>query len=157
LALGTKLTVEVPVAVITIGFVIYCFRRRERANAAVWIVTLVASGCFWFVRNWILQGSPIPYTRIGIGRFSLPANVPQQKGRSVLAYIGDGRVWRQHYLPGLEQAFTRAWPVVLLVAVVVGVVAIVQRGAPLRRILGAAVLLGLLGYAATPLTADGRG
>jgi hypothetical protein len=159
LALGTKLTVTAPVAVLTIGILVLAFRARRSVTAVCWCGVLAISGGYWFLRNVIRAHNPVPYYAVHLGPISLPAPGKLSKffAESVADHLTDGFVWRRYFLPGLAQGLGRAWPL-LLVLPVAGAIWVGVRGSvPIERVAGLAVLVGLVAYVFTPITAGSGG
>jgi hypothetical protein len=155
LALSTKLTVAVPVIVLTIGVVWYALRSRRFRLAGLWCVAVAVTGAFWFLRNWVLSGNPVPWMTLHLGPFSMHASV-DFSGRSVLTYITEGEVWRDSYLPGLSHSFGPAWPLILAVGIA-GCVIGALSGRTFERVAALSALAGMLYYPFSPLSADGHG
>jgi hypothetical protein len=155
LALSTKLTVAVPVIVLTIGVVWYALRSRRPRLAGIWCVALAVTGAFWFLRNWVLSGNPVPWMNFHLGPLSMHASV-DFSGRSVVSYITEGDVWRDAYLPGLSHSFGPAWPLILVVGIA-GCVIGARGGATFERVAALSALAGMLYYPFGPLSADGHG
>jgi hypothetical protein len=149
LALGTKVTVALPVAALTVGVVVLAFRRRHRIVAAVWCGGVVLSGGYWFGRNWALADNPLPWFDINLGPLSLPASA-KERGAAIVDHLSDGAIWSDVYLPGLSQSLGRLWPVVLGIGLSAIVLAISRRGDPLLRLTGVALAAGAVGYVFTP-------
>ncbi len=85
---------------------------RRRRSLAVAALAALAGGGYWYLRNLIHSGNPLPWFD-SLGPLSLPA--PEQalgrrEGHSVLGYLGDGAVWSDWLLPGLHGALTILWP-----------------------------------------------
>ena len=155
LAVGTKLTVLVPVGVLTVGVVVMAFRRpRALTRAAAWLVPLAAVGSFWFVRNIVHVGNPVPALHLGF--LPRPAlGKIDHFGFSVAHYLGDGSLLRKVFVPELRRAFGVAWPATLLVAVAGLVLSVLQRRSPVHLMAGIAGLAAALAYLVTPTTAGG--
>lgn len=151
LALGAKLTVLVPVAVLTAGVCLLAVRRRRPMTAVVWTIGLAVSGSYWYIRNWVEAGSPLPWLPLRLGPFALRQPV-EDNGPTFLENVGDGTVWRDLYVPGFWQALGRVWPVVLALACCSAVLALARRRPTLERLVGVAVLIALAGYLVTPST-----
>ena len=151
LAIGTKVTMAVPVGVLAVGVVAVALARRRPRPALVWAGAVAATGAYWFLRNWVGTGTPLPWFDIEVGPVSMPAEV-HEVGTTFASKIGDGGAWRDVYLPGLSRALGRGWPVVLALAVTGGLLAIVRGRRPLERLAGVVVLAGMAGYTITPLT-----
>jgi hypothetical protein len=150
LALGFKLTVAVPVAVLTAGVLVLALRRRALAPALLWTGGLVAGAGAWFVRNLALTGSPLPYFDVSIGPLQLEAAATQD-GPPLLDTLFDGSAWRDVYLPAFDGSIGRAWPLVLAGAVLVVLVALL-RGPAAGKVGALAVAAAAVGHVVTPMT-----
>jgi hypothetical protein len=153
LAMGTKLTVVPMVTVLTIGVVVIAWRSRRISVAGVWLVVVGTFGSFWFVRNWIVAGSPVPYLRVHLG----PISFPQQahvNGYSIVRSLTDPTLRSQfshQYVDGLRDGLGAAWPV-LLVLLVAGGAGVAARGNAMERLAIVTIPAGLVGYLINPLT-----
>jgi hypothetical protein len=149
-ALGTKWQFLVPVAALSLGVIVVAPRGQRLRTALLWLPVVGISGGYWYLRNLIVAGNPIPPMDIEIGPVSLPSITLRTPEFTVAEYLFDGEVWRDFFLPGLTQAFGPAsWPVLALVllAIVFGVVAPRSRVHRMLAIVGA---VGLVAYLVTP-------
>jgi hypothetical protein len=156
MAVGTKSTAVAMAAALTVAVIAVAPTGRRWAAAGWWFVPAVAAGGFWYLRNLIVAGNPLPQVE-SLGPISLPHPERVQSGRpdfSIAHYATDTGVWREYFAPGLHQAFGLLWPLVVGGAILGGVLAIV-RGDRAIRWIGAVVLFGMLAYLVTPLTAAG--
>ena len=166
LAIGTKLTMAIPIAVLTLAvlaraaYLAFCRYRRDKSvppvptkasgmvPALLWCAGLFLTGSFWFVRNWIVVGNPTPWWSIHVGPIQFDAVV--HEGEPVGQYLFDGGVWRRHFLPGLSDGFGRVWPLFMVLGLSGATWAIARARRPLHRVAGAAAMLGGFGYLITP-------
>ena len=160
LTLGVKLTPAPVVAALTIAVVLASRRGSRRVDAVAWLVPLFAAGGFWYARNLVLTGNPIPWARIGVGPLELPSVDRPVLGRqdlSIADELGEPGFLPDVVLPGLGDTLGPAWPAVLALAVAGMVLAL--RGGPsrFRPALGAVGLFALLAYLFTPTTAGEGG
>jgi hypothetical protein len=156
LAAGTKLSFLAPVAFLTVAVVALAPRGVRLRRAAAWSVPMALSGGYWYLRNLIAVGNPVPYT--GWGPLGLPTperTLELRPGYSVAHYWDEPQVWFDWFAPSLADELGSLWFVVLLGVVAVGVLAL-RRGTPVLRALGAVALLTALAYLVTPLTAGGE-
>ncbi|MGQ0803335.1 MAG: hypothetical protein ACT4PI_05670 [Actinomycetota bacterium] len=151
LAVGTKLSVVVPVAVLTVGVVVLALRSRQRIVAAAWSAALVVFGGFWFVRNWVVAENPLPFFDVRLGPLHFPERA-EQSGPALVGHLFEASEWSDNYIPGLWDALGRAWPVVLALGLG-GAVLALGRGRALERLAGGAALAGVVGYVLSPNTA----
>ncbi len=152
LALGTKLSVAVPVAVLTVGVVVVALRARRPLVAALWCGALAVSGGYWFLRNWIVAGNPLPWADIDLGPFSLDAAFETRP--NLVPYLDQSETWRRFIFPGLSEAYGRTWPVLLALAFGGAALAIVRGRRPLERFAGAAVFLVFVYHPFIPFMGD---
>jgi hypothetical protein len=158
LAVGTKLTVLATVAALTlVVFALPAAGARLRA-LGIWMLPLLAGGAFWYMRDLIAVGNPLPQVQ-HLGPLTLPGPERLQTARPdfpIVHYATDTGVWKTYFGPGLHEAFGVLWPIVVGVAIVGAVVAIARRGDSLLQLLGGAALFGLAAYLITPLSAAGE-
>jgi hypothetical protein len=158
LALGTKLTVLVPVVVLFIAVVVLSSGQRWRALGVLTGAHLLTGG-YWFVRDLLVVGSPLPATKIGVGPLQLPkpaTPVLDEQDFAVTHYLTGWSDFHHLLQPGLAWFFGPAWWAVLL-AVAAGFVAVLVRsrrdGALLTAVLCGLGSIG--GWLVTPTSAGG--
>ncbi len=153
LAIGTKLTVLAPVAVLTIGVIVLAVRARRAAPAILWSAGVALFGSYWYVRNIVDAHNPLPWFKLGLGPLSLPRSVVDE-GDTIAQHLGDSLSWwRFLVFPGMTQALGRAWPLILVIGLVSVVLAVFNRRSGLERLVGLAVLAGVVAYVFTPESA----
>ncbi len=157
MAVGTKSTALAMAAALTLAVVVLAPVGRRWAAAAWWFVAALAGGGFWYLRNLIVAGNPLPQLE-SLGPISLPHPERLQSGRpdfSIAHYATDTGVWRDYFGPGLDQAFGDLWPLVVGAALAGGLVALLWGRERVLRWMGGVALFGLLAYVFTPLSAAG--
>jgi hypothetical protein len=156
LALGTKLNLLAPFGLLTLGVIAVSAGYRWRATG-VWVASSLVTGGFWFARNLVNAGNPLPWFDKGPlpGPDQLDINI--RHPANVAHYLAppDGGVIRHDFIPGLHQSFGDLWPLVLLVVIGGFLLAIFRGRTPMVRMLGAVALLSGIAYLFTPLTAAG--
>ncbi len=157
LAAGTRVTVLAMAGALSLAVLVLAPAGRRWAAAAWWFGAALAGGAFWYLRNLVVAGNPIP--EVGkLGPISLPHPERLQEGRpdfSIAHYATDTDVWRHYFSPGLHEAFGSLWPLVVLGAAAAALVAVLAGRDRIIRWLGAVALFGLLAYLFTPLSAAG--
>jgi hypothetical protein len=157
IAVGTKTTALAMAAALTLAVIVLAPAGRRRAAAGWWSAAALAGGGYWYLRNLVISGNPLPQLE-SIGPLSLPHPERLQSGRpdfSIAHYATDTGVWRDYFEPGLHQAFGALWPVVLLAAIAGGVAALVWGRPRVLRWMGGVALFGMAAYVFTPLSAAG--
>lgn len=157
LAAGTKVTALAPALLMSVA-VIYATVPGYRLRATgVWIASALVGGGWWYLRNLFKAANPLPQIT-SAGSIELPSPDRLQIGRpdfSVAHYLTDTAVWKDYFVPGLEQGFGQVWPV-LFVAVVLGLLLVMLTAhGRLTRTHGAVALLAIGAYLVTPLSAAG--
>jgi len=157
LAVGTKSTAVAIAAGLTLAVLVLAPTGRRWAAAGWWFIPAFLGGGYWYLRNLIVAGNPLPQAT-SLGPISLPHPERLQAGRpdfSIVHYATDTTVWRDYFEPGLHQAFGALWPLVIAGAVAGGLLALFRARDDALRWMGAVALLGLLAYLFTPLSAAG--
>jgi hypothetical protein len=157
LAAGTRVTGLAMAAALTIAVVVLAGPGRRWASAAWWFLPALAGGGFWYLRNLVVAGNPIPEVH-SLGPISLPHPERLQEGRpdfNIVHYATDTGVWREYFGPGLHEAFGALWPLVVFGAVAAALLALLHGRDRILRWVGAVALFGALAYLFTPLSAAG--
>jgi hypothetical protein len=157
LAAGTRVTGLSMAAALSVAVIVLAPRGRRWAAAGWWFVPALAGGVFWYLRNLIVAGNPLPEVE-HLGPISLPHPDRLQEGRpdfSIAHYATDTGVWRHYFAPGLHEAFGALWPLVVLGAAAAALLAIFRGRDTIVRWVGVVALFGLLAYLFTPLSAAG--
>ena len=154
LAVGTKITMLAPVAVLAAGMVLLGGRAHRARSVAISAGGLLAVGGYWYARNLFHAGNPLPWISAG------PLAGPDQLAlyprppHSVADYATNVNVWTHEFGPDLGRMLSALWPLVLGGAAV-GLVLALLRGPPIRRLLGAAGLAAAFTYVLIPVSASG--
>jgi hypothetical protein len=157
LAAGTRVTALAMAAALTVAVVALAPRGRRWADAGWWFLPALAGGVYWYLRNLVVAGNPIPEVE-SLGPVSLPHPEQLQQGRpdfNIAHYATDTGVWREYFAPGLSEAFGSLWPLVVFGAAVAALLAVLRGRDQIVRWIGGIALFGLLAYLFTPLSAAG--
>jgi hypothetical protein len=157
MAVGTKSTALAMAAALTVAAIALAPAGRRWAAAAWWSLAALAGGSYWYLRNLIVVGNPLPQLE-SLGPISLPHPERLQSGRpdfSIAHYATDTGVWSDYFGPGLHDAFGAFWPLVVAGALAGAVLALAQRRDRVVRWMGGVALFGMAAYLFTPLSAAG--
>jgi hypothetical protein len=157
LAAGTRVTGLAMAAALTVAVVVLAPQGRRLAAFGWWFLPGLAGGAFWYLRNLVVVGNPIPEVE-SLGPISLPHPEQLQEGRpdfDIAHYATDTEVWRHYFAPGLHEAFGGLWPLVVFGAAAAALLAIFRGRDRIVRWIGAVAVFGLFAYLFTPLTAAG--
>jgi hypothetical protein len=157
LAVGTKSTALAMAAALTLAVIVLAPSGRRWAAAGWWSAAAFAGGGYWYLRNLIVSGNPLPQLE-HLGPIALPHPERLQEGRpdfSIVHYATDTGVWSKYFESGLHQAFGALWPVVIVAAIAGGLIALLWGQTRVLRWMGVVALFGMLAYVFTPLSAAG--
>jgi hypothetical protein len=157
LAAGTKVTALAMAAALTVAVVVLAPAGRRWAAAWWWLVPALLGGGFWYLRNLVVAGNPLPAVE-KLGPISLPHPQRLQIGRpdfSIAHYATDTGVWSEYFAPGLHSGFGALWPLVIGGAVLAALLALLKGRDRVVRAVGAVALFGFVAYLFTPLSAAG--
>jgi hypothetical protein len=148
--LGIKFTMIVPSLALAAGVVAVTARRARWGMLVRWAAALVGLGGWWYLRNAIATGTPLPTISIHLGPLSFTAPHVTTPTFTVGQYLFNGHVWQAFYLPGLHRALGPAWWLIMAFAAIGAVGTIVVRGRPVVQMLGAVAVLSAATYVVTP-------
>ena len=144
-------------AALSVAVVVLAGPGRRWVAAGWWFVAAILGGGFWYLRNLVVAGNPIPEVH-SLGPISLPHPDRLQEGRpdfTIAHYATDTGIWREYFGPGLHEAFGALWPLVIAAALAAALLALLHGRDRILRWVGAVALFGALAYLFTPLSAAG--
>jgi len=149
LAFGTKFTLVGPVALLTLGVMFVCRPGRRLRQGVLWVGLVALTGGYWYVRNWLAVGNPVP-SLAHIGPLRLPSPPVITPTSSVSHYLFDIGIWRHFFIPGFRSSFGPAWLVVMLAPVLGLILVFLARRNPVCRMVAAVGGLSFAVFALTP-------
>ena len=155
LALGTKLNLLAPFALLTLGVIAVAAKGDRVRSALIWAGSALITGGFWFARNLVEAGNPLPWADKGPLPGPEQLDIDIREPHTVSDYLTNVDVISDYFIPGLRDSFGQLWPLVI-VGVLAGAALAIWRGrTSMLRMLGVVALLSGLAYLFTPLTAAG--
>jgi hypothetical protein len=158
LAVGTKLTVAATAAALTVGVALLSRAGDRVRSVGIWVAAMAATGGFWFVRNLVHAGNPIPWLT-DLGPLGLPGPDRALQGRdpfSVSHYIlHPSGIDSDQFTEQLRNSLGVVWPLLLGLAVLGMGLAVARSRGGTVRLLGVAAIVSAIAYLFTPLTASG--
>ncbi len=154
LAVSIRLTLLAPVFGLTVGVLVIAPAGRRRQVAALWLGPLVVAGGYWFARNLIAVGNPVPFANIGI----LPSPAPPLQAHTGFAlahYLGDGSAWNHYWQPALASGLGSWWWAIVAAAVIGPLLCLLPGAGARVRMLALVALFSLAAYLVTPESAMG--
>ncbi len=155
LAIGTKLNMVAPALAVSVAAVAAAPAARRLRAARTWTIAAGLAGGFWYLRNLVAVGNPLPYFSFGV--LPVPSPPPAQAGNNlaISAYFGHLSHVASDLHRWTAQGFGPAWPEILAVAVLGGVLCLGLGPGRTTRLLGLAALAALVAYVVTPGSASG--
>ena len=159
LALGTKLTIAGPTAAMAVGIPLIVEPGFRRRALGLFLGGVAITAGFWFLRNLIHSGSPLPWLQ-DLGPIDLPGPGRGLEGRddfSVAHYLfenPDVDVWKDFY-KAITNLLGPVWFVLLGATALGAILAVWRPRSAAIRLCGAVAIAGGISYLFTPLTAAG--
>ncbi len=154
LAVAVKLSMLGPVAALTIGAIATSPRRDRRVATILWLVPLLISGGFWYLRNLIAVGNPLPWVHVpGLARPAPP--LQQHTGFSIAHYLASSHAWDAYFQPGLASGLGPWWYAILAMTIAGPLLCLLPGADCTVRMLALVALTSLVAYLFTPETAAG--
>jgi hypothetical protein len=155
--ISTKLTLVAPIVVLTVTIMIVAPTRQRARTLGAWLSPMIVTGSYWYLRNVVRIGNPIPSLHVGIGSLHLPApriSAIDLYGQKVSDYFWKSSIWNDFFLPGLRGAFGGSWWL-MFALVVVGTLVALLAGDRITRAFAVVVVVSIVAYIYTPTSASG--
>lgn len=152
LAIGTKLTALAPGFVLLAGLVLLVKRGNRLRLGSLMALAAAATGAFWFIRNLVQTGNPLPW--LSIGPFEKAGELTGREPRPIVDYLADLSIWSEWLAPGLSDRLGPFW-LALLVCALAGLGLGLLSRDRLRIVVAASGIAALVAYVLIPLGAAG--
>jgi hypothetical protein len=155
LAIEVKLTFLAPIAALTLGVIFIAPAGGRRRVSALWLGPLLLAGGFWYARNLIAIGNPLPWSSFG-GLLPVPHQPLQQNTTYAVAhYLTHQSFWRHFFVSGMASQLGRWWAVITVAAVLGAVLCLLPGASRGLRMAALVALAGMAAYLVTPNSAMG--
>jgi hypothetical protein len=148
LALGSKFTFLAPVAALSVGVIALAPRGERLRRGGAWALVVALAGGFWYVRNLVKVGNPLP--GFSFGPLDLPSPPNSTGSSSVSRFLFDGQAWGDYFLPGLGKAYGPAWWALVALAAAGLLLAVLAGPRRIVRMLGLVGIAVLAAYLFSP-------
>lgn len=156
LAVGVKLSGVVPAILVTVGVMVIAPRGRRKVTATFWLLGAALTGSYWYVRNLLAVGNPVPFLHLQLGPIDLPSALTVRiTNTSIADRLGEPGAWTSVLRPGLNNGFGPVWIVVLVLWA--GGVAIAATRDRRTRMLALVMVSATVAYILQPYGAPGHG
>jgi hypothetical protein len=148
IAMGSKFTVVGPAIALTLCVIVFCTADLRVRLGLLWLAGITLTGVFWYLRNLIAVGNPVPPAGVSIGPIDLPHL--HYTGVSTLSshlFTGD---WSKYLAPGFRYALGPVWWAILGIMIAGFVAGIVLRVDDRVRLIAISGLVGALFLIFTP-------
>ena len=155
LALSVKLNLLAPVGALTLAAIALTPSGRRRSATGWWIGGLVLGGGYWYARNLIALGNPLPWFSFGLLPTPHPPPLQHANNYSLADYATYPRILRHWLIPALNLNLGPWWPALVAAAVLGPLVCLFSKRDGVIMAAALIALAALVAYPLTPLTACG--
>jgi hypothetical protein len=149
LALSSKFTVAGPALALTVCVVAFSPRGQRIRTATWWLGAMVLTGGFWYLRNLLAVGNPVPPVDVSIGPIDLPS-LHVAGVSTIWRHLFEPERWSRDFFPGFRYALGQVWWAVLAVAVGGLVLGIITRVDVRIRLFAVVGVTSVVIYVFTP-------
>lgn len=155
LALSVKLNVVAPVGAVALVAVAFAPSGWRRSAAGWWLGGLILAGSYWYARNLVALGNPLPWFSFGVLPTPRPPPFQDANNYSLADYATYPGFLHRWLIPAFEANLGSRWPALAAAAVAGPLLCLLGRRD--RLILAAALIAfaSLVAYPFTPLSACG--
>ncbi|MHB8658657.1 MAG: hypothetical protein ACYC91_12005 [Solirubrobacteraceae bacterium] len=155
LALSVKLNVVGPALLITAGVIVWARPGLRLRVAKVWLLGTAGAGGYWFLRNIVAVGNPLPYFSFGVLPTPSPPPTQAHNNYAITDYLTYPRILKDLFTKALAQGLGPWWVVIVVAAVLGGALCVASGPDRLTRVLGVIALGSIAAYILTPGSASG--
>jgi hypothetical protein len=155
LALSVKLNLLAPVGALALVAIAFAPSGRRRSATGWWIGGLVLAGGYWYARNLVALGNPLPWFSFGVLPTPHPPPLQHSNNYSLADYATYPRILRHWLIPALNLNLGPWWPALVAAAVIGSLVCLFSARDRVVLAAGLIAFASLVAYPFTPLTACG--
>lgn len=117
IAFGTKFTAVAPVVALTLGIWVISGPRERVRTGITWTLLVLLTGSYWYLRNLIAVGNPVPSFHLNLGPIHLHGPPTRTPSSTVAHFLFSSHAWSQYFLPGFRLSLGPAWWAILVLSV----------------------------------------
>jgi hypothetical protein len=155
LALSVKLNLLGPVAALALAAIVFAPGGRRRSAAGWWLGGLVLAGGYWYARNLVALGNPLPWFSVGVLPTPRPPPLQHDNNYSLADYATSPGILRRWLIPALHANLGPWWPLLVTASVIGPLLCLFSRRERVVQAVALIALASLIAYIFTPLTACG--
>ena len=108
-----KFTFVLPAIALCLGLALTAPKGLRVRRTIVVFACAAVTGGYWYARNAIVAGNPLPSLSLSLGPFSLPSVKGALPTSMVAKFLFDGPAWIDYFIPGLRSSLGPAWVAVI--------------------------------------------
>jgi Dolichyl-phosphate-mannose-protein mannosyltransferase len=150
LSAGTKFTFLPAVLALTVVVVVTAARGARVRRGLLWVGVVAVAGSFWYLRNLVAVGNPLPGVEISLGPITLPEVPSPIPSDSLLGELFDGTAWSDHFIPALRLTWGPAWSAIAALALGALVAGLIVGRRPMLRGIAFVGVVSVIGFVVSP-------
>lgn len=150
LAIGVKFTFVGPAVFIAVAVCATAEKRQRLTRCVLILGAACVTGSYWYLRNVIQVGSPLPPLHVALGPVTLPSLHVNTRASTLSQYLFDMSNWRVYFIPGFRAVLGPVWPAIVLVVLVACLAGFARHVHRRVRILPVLVALNVVYFVFTP-------
>jgi len=154
LGLAFKLTIAIPVVALTVAVLLLAGKGDRVRNTAIWLGSVLATSLFWFIRNFVEAGNPLPLLKLPFFP-SAGKGLQGDTMKPISAYFTDFDVIFDQLPDAWIKSLGPGALVAIALAVLGSLLVIAFPPSKVWRVMGFIALATMAGYLFTPGTAAG--
>jgi hypothetical protein len=154
LGLAFKLTIAIPIVALTVAVFILAGKGHRIRNTGIWLISVLATSLFWFIRNFVEAGNPLPLLKLPFFP-SAGKGLQADTMKPISHYFTNSDVILHQLPAALNTSLGPGALVAIGLGILGSLLVIAVPPSKVWRIMGFVALATMAGYLFTPGTAAG--